>query len=81
MKDEDTLHEMYSSSATVHLIKRRYGVSQIELARMLGVTKVLVTKWVKAEQPIGIKSYNKIVALYPELRGRIDYGDTYYKGN
>lgn len=76
--NDEQLHEMYSCSATIHLIKRRYAIGDTELAKLLGVTKQLVNRWKNSKQAFGIKSYNKIVATFPELKGRIDYGNTYF---
>jgi len=74
------LHDMYSSSATVHLICHKYKINQSQLARNLGVTKELVSIWKSSRQEIGLKMYREIVKLYPELEGRICFTGT-YKGN
>ena len=77
---EEELHEMYSVSATVHAIKRRHKINTVELAKQIGINKSLVSMWQSGKQAMGIRSYNKVIELFPEFRGRIDYGNTYYKG-
>jgi len=74
---EDELHEMYSSSSTIHLIKQRYRMSFLRLSIQLKMSLSDMLEIKSGREQLGLDNYNKIVELFPELENKICYKGDY----
>ena len=68
---------MYSSSAIIHLIEHSYKDSFLTLAKKLEIEPLEVMKIREGKQHLGLDNYIKLIHLYPELSGRVDYNGSY----
>lgn len=71
------LDNIFSSSATIHLIKELYGDTFVCIAKKIHVPPVEVMKWRLSHKQIGSINYEKLIKVYPDLKGKIDYMGNY----
>jgi hypothetical protein len=75
--NDDALHSIYSSSASMLAIMHRYDLTQIQLSRALDYTPVSINRWTRGKQPIGILGYKRIMKVFPEFINKVDYDGVY----
>ena len=71
------LDNVFSSSAAIHLIKELYNDTFVCIAKKLEVPPMKVMRWRQSKEQIGLNNYRKLIVFYPDLKGKIDYDDTY----
>ena len=67
------LHEKYTTSASILQIKVGYSLTDDEVADKIQVDVELVKKWIIGVEQMCFKNYIKVIKVFSEMRGRIDY--------
>jgi len=67
------LHSKYTTSASMIQIKYKHKLTNGKLASKLKIDVKLVDRWIKGVEQIKFSDYKRVIDIFSEMKGRIDY--------